>query len=411
MDGAGNQGPRRGLPRSVWALGLVSLFMDMSSEMIHGLLPIFLVGTLGVSAFALGLIEGVAEATASITKIFSGVISDRWGKRKPLILLGYGMAALTKPMFPLAGSALTVFAARFLDRVGKGIRGAPRDALVADVTPVAQRGAAYGLRQSLDTVGAFAGPLLAIGLMVGLAFDVRQVFWVACIPALLTIFVLVVGVQEPAHVPKQAASRNPFADFRMGDYPREFWALVVLVLMFTLMRFSEAFLVLRARDAGLSTPWIPLTLVVMSATYLLTAYPAGKLSDRISRHLLLAIGCVVMLAADLVLAFAPSLGWVMAGIALWGVHMGLTEGLIAALTADYAPAGLRGTAFGVVNLARGVMLLVASALAGGLWSLYGAVATFATGAILAVASAVMALAMRSRSSDTPGALTGSRDPG
>lgn len=398
MDGIGRVA-RHKLPRSVWALGLVSLFMDMSSEMIHGLLPIFLVGTLGVSAFALGLIEGVAEATASITKIFSGVLSDRWGKRKPLILLGYGLAALTKPLFPLAGSALTVFAARLLDRVGKGIRGAPRDALVADVTPIAQRGAAYGLRQSLDTVGAFAGPLLAIGLMVGLAFDVRQVFWFACIPALLTVIVLLVGVQEPAHVPKQAASRNPFAGFRIGDYPRRFWALVALVLMFTLMRFSEAFLVLRAQDAGLSTQWIPLTLVVMSATYLLTAYPAGKLSDRMSRHVLLATGCVVMLAADLVLAFAPSLGWVMAGIALWGVHMGLTEGLIAALTADYAPDGLRGSAFGVVNLARGVMLLIASALAGGLWSLYGPVATFIAGAVLSVASAAMALLMRSRAPD------------
>ena len=387
---------RASLPRSVWALGLVSLFMDMSSEMIHGLLPVFLVGTLGVSAFALGLIEGAAEATASIAKIFSGVLSDRWGKRKPLILLGYGMAALTKPLFPLANSALTVFLARFIDRIGKGVRGAPRDALVADVSAPEQRGAAYGLRQSMDTVGAFAGPLIAIALMVGLAFDIRQVFWIACIPALIAVLVLLVGVQEPDVVPKPLSRGNPFAGFRARDYPATFWALVVLVLMFTLMRFSEAFLVLRARDVGLSSNWIPLTLVVMSGTYLLTAYPAGKLSDRVSRHLLLAIGCVVMLAADLLLAFAPSLPWVMAGIALWGVHMGLTEGLIAALTADYAPAQLRGTAFGVVNLARGIMLLVASALAGGLWTLYGAPVTFLTGAGLAVLTALMAFSMRPR---------------
>ena len=393
MTGSAGASPPR-LPRSVWALGIVSLFMDMSSEMIHGLLPIFLVGTLGVSAFALGLIEGVAEATASISKIFSGVLSDRWGKRKPLILLGYGMAALSKPLFPLAGSAFTVFVARFIDRIGKGIRGAPRDALVADITPAGQRGAAYGLRQSLDTVGAFAGPLLAIALMAGLAFDIRQVFWVACIPALITVAVLFFGVQEPAHVPRQQAAGNPFAGFRASDYPKPFWALVGLVLMFTLMRFSEAFLVLRAQDAGLSTNWIPLTLVVMSATYLLTAYPAGKLSDGMSRHLLLALGCAVMLVADLLLAFAPSLPWVMAGIALWGVHMGLTEGLIAALTADYAPEKLRGTAFGIVNLARGVMLLIASALAGGLWTLYGPTATFITGAGLAVLTAIMALSMR-----------------
>ena len=301
------------LPRSIWALGVVSLCMDMSSEMIHALLPIFLVGTLGVSALMLGVIEGVAEATASISKIFSGVLSDRWGKRKPLIVLGYGLAALTKPLFPLANSALTVFMARFLDRIGKGIRGAPRDALVADVTPAEQRGAAYGLRQSMDTVGAFVGPLIAIGLMAGLAFDIRAVFWIACIPALLAVAVLIFGVQEPTNVPKPQGTRNPLAGFRARDYPKAFWALVVLVLMFTLMRFSEAFLVLRAQDAGLSNNWIPLTLVVMSATYLLTAYPAGKLSDRMSRYTLLALGCAVMLVADLLLAFSTSLPGVMLG--------------------------------------------------------------------------------------------------
>ena len=386
---------RSTLPRSVWALGLVSLCMDMSSEMIHGLLPVFLVGTLGVSAFALGVIEGVAEATASISKIFSGALSDRLGKRKPLILLGYGMAALSKPLFPLASSAVTVFVARFVDRIGKGIRGAPRDALVADVTPIEQRGAAYGLRQSMDTVGAFAGPLIAIGLMVGLAFTVRQVFWVACIPALITVAVLFFGVTEPADVPRLDRGSNPFAGFRASDYPRKFWALVGLVLLFTLMRFSEAFLVLRAQSAGLSTAWVPATLVVMSATYLLTAYPAGWLSDRMSRHKLLAVGCASMLVADLLLAFGPSLAWVMAGIAVWGVHMGLTEGLIAAMTADYAAKHLRGTAFGVINLARGVMTLIASVLAGGLWSIYGPVATFGTGAVLAVLSGLLALAMRS----------------
>ena len=384
------------LPRSVWALGIVSLFMDMSSEMIHALLPIFLVGTLGVSALALGVIEGIAEATASISKIFSGVLSDRWGKRKPLIVLGYGMAALTKPLFPLADSAMTVFTARFLDRIGKGIRGAPRDALVADVTAAGQRGAAYGMRQSMDTVGAFAGPLIVIGLMAGLAFDIRAVFWVACIPALLAVAVLLVGVKEPPNVPKPTAARGPFAGFRASDYPKAFWALVGLVLLFTLMRFSEAFLVLRAQDAGLSNAWIPLTLVVMSATYLLTAYPVGKLSDRMSRYTLLAIGCAVMLVADLLLAFSTSLPGMMAGIALWGVHMGLTEGLIAALVADHAPEKLRGSAFGVINLARGVMALLASVLAGGLWTWSGPTATFATGAGLAVITAVVALSLRPR---------------
>ncbi len=382
------------LPRSIWALGVVSLCMDMSSEMIHSLLPIFLVGTLGVSAFALGMIEGVAEATASISKVFSGVLSDRWAKRKPLIVLGYGMAALSKPLFPLAGTAFTVFLARFIDRIGKGIRGAPRDALVADETPAELRGAAFGLRQSLDTVGGFAGPLIAIALMVGLAMDVRQIFWIACIPAIGAVLVLWLFLREPTALVARPMRSHPLEGFRRRDFPRAFWALVALVLMFTLMRFSEAFLVLRASEAGLSTAWIPLTLVVMSATYLLTAYPAGWLSDRMSRHLLLALGCLVMVAADLLLAFGHSVAMVMAGIALWGVHMGLTEGLISALTADYAPAHLRGTAFGVINLARGLMLLLASALAGGIWTLVGFKATFLTGAALALLTAGFALSMR-----------------
>lgn len=388
----------RQLHRTVWVLGVVSLLMDVSSEMIHGLLPMFLVGTLGVSAFTLGLIEGIAESTASISKIFSGALSDRMTRRKPLILLGYGMAALTKPLFPLAGSAATVFAARFIDRIGKGIRGAPRDALIADVTEPGQRGAAFGLRQSLDTVGAFAGPLVAIGLVVGLAYDIRSVFWYACIPALLTVLVLLFGISE---APRERAAngngkaRNPFAGFRRRDYSLRFWGLVGLVLLFTLTRFSEAFLILRTEGAGLGTGWAPLTLVVMSGTYLLTAYPVGRLSDRMSRHVLLALGCGVMVAADLLLAFGPGLPWVLAGVALWGVHMGMTEGLIAALTADYAPPELRGTAFGIVNLARGIMLLVASALAGGLWTGFGPEATFLCGAGFALLTALASLSLRS----------------
>ena len=388
--------PTAQLHRTVWVLGIVSLLMDVSSEMIHGLLPIFLVGTLGVSAFTLGLIEGIAESTASIAKIFSGALSDRMSRRKPLVLLGYGMSALTKPLFPMAGSALTVFVARFVDRIGKGVRGSPRDALIADVTDHGQRGAAYGLRQSLDTVGAFAGPLIAIGLVVGLAYDIRTVFWLACIPALLAVGVLLVGVREaPRERNGNGTARNPFAGFRRKDYPLRFWGLVGLVLLFTLMRFSEAFLVLRAQDAGLSMGWAPLTLVVMAATYLLTAYPVGRLSDRVSRHLLLALGCAVMVAADLLLAFGTGVSWVLAGVALWGVHMGMTEGLISALTADYAPAELRGTAFGIVNLARGLMLLVASALAGALWTGYGPQATFLCGAAIAVLAGVAALSLRS----------------
>jgi len=381
------------LPRNVWVLGLASLFMDTSSEMIHGLLPLFLVGSLGVSALTLGLIEGVAEATASISKIFSGVLSDRWAKRKPLILAGYAMAALSKPLFPMAGSAFTVFVARFVDRIGKGIRGAPRDALIADEVPPERRGAAYGLRQSLDTVGGFAGPLLAVLFMVALSLPVRTVLWIACVPAIITVCILLFGLREPAQVP-HAVRGNPFAGFRFGDYPARFWGLVGLVLVFTLMRFSEAFLVLRASDAGLPTGFAPLTLVVMSLTYMLTAYPAGRLADRMSRPRLLAMGCVVMVVADLLMAFGDSVVLAFAGIATWGVHMGLTEGLLSALTADAAPPTLRGSAFGVVNLARGLMLIAASALAGALWSWHGHEATFLAGAALAAVAALASLMIR-----------------
>ena len=382
------------LPRNVWVLGFASLFMDTSSEMIHGLLPLFLVGSLGVSALTLGLIEGIAEATASISKIFSGALSDRWAKRKPLIVAGYAMAALSKPLFPLAGSALTVFVARFIDRIGKGIRGAPRDALVADEVPPERRGAAYGLRQSLDTVGGFAGPVLAVLFMVALALPVRTVFWIACVPAVITVGILLFGLREPAQVPRAPTRGNPLAGFRFADYPLRFWGMVAVVLLFTLMRFSEAFLVLRASDAGLAMGYAPLTLVVMSLTYMLTAYPAGMLADRMSRPRLLAFGCVVMVVADLLMAFGTSLTVVFAGIAAWGVHMGLTEGLLSALTADAAPATLRGTAFGVVNLARGLMLIAASALAGALWSWQGPEATFLAGAALAGATALASLMIR-----------------
>jgi len=388
--------PRAGkpgrLPRGVWALGFVSLFMDISSEMIHGLLPVFLVGTLGVSAVALGFIEGIAESTAAITKLFSGVWSDRLGHRKPLALLGYGMAALTKPLFPLANSVTTVFVARLIDRIGKGIRGAPRDALVADLAPPEQRGAAFGLRQTLDTIGAFVGPLLAMGLMVWLAGNVRAVFWLATVPALIAVAILVVAVKEPGSPRPKAVRGNPFAGFHWRLFPPAFWRLVAVAALFTLTRFSEAFLVLRACDGGgLPMSYAPLALVAMNLAYVLSAYPAGALSDRLPRHYLLVVGCAVMVGADLLLALGSGPGFIFAGIALWGLHIGLTEGLLAALTADSAPPELRGTAFGIVNLVRGVMLFAASFLAGGLWSSFGPKITFLTGAGLATLAALAAI--------------------
>jgi MFS family permease len=383
----------KALPGGIWALGFVSLFMDVSSEMIHGLLPVFLVGTLGVSAATLGWIEGVAESTASIAKLFSGALSDRFGKRKPLMLIGYGLAALTKPLFPLAGSAGTVFAARFIDRIGKGIRGAPRDAYVADITAPEERGAAYGLRQSLDTVGAFSGPLIAIALMLLWKDDLRRVMWIAVIPAFVALAILVVWVREPQRPPGDASKPrpNPLALKDWLRFPVSFWKLLVVVALFTLMRFSEAFLVLRWQHAGLDVAYAPIALVVMSAVYMLSAWPAGALSDhRLPRLGVLVVGCLVMVGADLLLAFGSGTIAVLSGISLWGLHMGLTEGLLAAYVADDAPEDLRGSAFGAMNLVRGVLVLVASVAAGTLWTHGGPQETFLAGAAMAVITALAA---------------------
>ena len=386
----------RRLPAGVWALGFVSLFMDISSEMIHGLLPVFLVGTLGASVAALGLIEGVAESTAAITKLFSGMWSDRMGRRKPLAVVGYGLAALTKPLFPLADGMLTVVTARFVDRIGKGIRGAPRDALVADLTPADQRGAAFGLRQSLDTVGALVGPMIAMAAILWFSQSVRSVLWLATLPAVIAVAILVFAVREPESTRPKVARGNPLAGFHWRSFPRPFWVLVGIVALFTLTRFSEAFLVLRAQSTGLDVAYAPLALVVMSLAYVLSAYPAGMLSDRWPRRHLLVIGCVVMVVADMFLAFGQTALPIFIGIAGWGLHLGLTEGLIGALTADHAPAELRGTAFGVVNLVRGVMLLVASVAAGAFWTQFGPQVTFLAGGIFAALTAFAIVAVGRR---------------
>ncbi len=368
------------IPTANWALGFVSLLMDISSELIHSLLPVFLFTALGASALTIGLIEGAAEGTALIVKVFSGVISDYWGKRKPLAVLGYGLGALSKPLFALASGAGLVVAARLIDRVGKGIRGAPRDALIADIAPAEQRGAAFGLRQSLDTVGAFLGPLLALGLMLLWANDFRAVFWVAVIPAGLAVGLLIFGVQEPQR--QQVGQRlNPIRKENLRRLPGGYWAVVGIGALFTLARFSEAFLILRAQQGGLPIAFTPLVLVGMNVVYSLSAYPFGKLSDFRSHFMLLAWGLVVLLLADAALAYSNHWSWVWAGISLWGLHMGMTQGLLARMVADAAPADLRGTAYGFFNLLSGVALLIASTLAGLLWDQLGASATFVAGAI------------------------------
>ncbi|MDH4557304.1 MFS transporter [Pseudomonas sp. BN417] len=384
----------RSIPRTVWALGFVSLFMDLSSELVHSLLPLFLVGSLGASMLAVGLIEGLAEATALIVKVFSGAISDYLGKRKVLLLFGYGLAALTKPLFPLAASVDQVFFARLLDRIGKGIRGAPRDALVADIAPAEIRGACFGLRQAMDTVGAFLGPLLAILLMSLLAGDIGLVLWFAVLPALVSVGLIVVGVREPdvPHPPQRLRSPIRFRAWR--SFPATYWWVVALGALFSLARFSEAFLVLRAQDAGFSTTWVPLVMVVMAGFYMLSAYPAGKWSDSLSRSALLAFSLVLLIIADLCLAQAGSPALLLVGVAFWGLHMGFSQGILAALVAETTPADLKGTAFGLFNLASGAALLLASLLAGWLWQSLGAASTFLAGAAFCVAALVLVAARR-----------------
>lgn len=388
------------LPPAIWVLGLVSLLMDISSEMIHSLLPLFMVGTLGASALVVGLIEGLAEATALIVKVFSGVLSDWWGKRKGLAVAGYALGALTKPLFALAPGTGLVLAARLIDRVGKGVRGAPRDALVADLAPPAMRGAAFGLRQSLDTVGAFLGPLLAVGLMLLWANDFRAVFWVAVVPGLLAVVLLVLGVHEPEQPADGVRRGNPIRRENLRRLGGDYWWVVGLGAVFTLARFSEAFLVLRAEQSGVPLALVPLVMVAMNGVYAASAYPFGRLADRMNHSTLLALGLGVLIAADLVLASGTHWGTLLAGVALWGVHMGLTQGLLATMVADTAPADLRGTAFGFFNLVSGVAMLLASVLAGLLWDGLGAAFTFYAGAAFC-ALALAGLLLRGRGPAAP----------
>jgi MFS family permease len=380
--------PRRTLPRSIWALGFVSLLMDISSEAIHSLLPVFMATVLGASMLTIGLLEGAAEATALIIKVFSGALSDWLGRRKPLALAGYGLGALAKPLFALAGGMGLVVTARLLDRVGKGIRGAPRDALVADLAPPGMRGTAFGLRQSLDTAGAFLGPLMAMGLMLLWANDFRAVFWAACLPALLCVATLAWGVKEPDQPPR-AVRGNPISVSNLRRLTSTYWWVVTIGAVFALARFSEAFLVLRAQQGGLPLAAAPLVLIALNLVFSAGAYPLGKLSDSVNHATLLMAGLVALMVADGLLAWRDHGSAFWLGIASWGLHMALTQGLLATMVADAAPADLRGTAFGMFNLVSGLAMLVASALAGWLWDRLGAPTTFLTGMAFGCAALVL----------------------
>ena len=378
----------RSIPSGIWALGFVSLLMDISSEMIHSLLPIYLVTVMGASVLTVGIIEGIAEATAAIVKIFSGAISDKLGKRKMLAVIGYGLAAFTKPVFPLASTIGWVVAARFIDRIGKGIRGAPRDALMADISPGHLRGASFGLRQSLDTIGAFAGPLLAMLLMWLFANNIAAVFWFAVIPAFLAMAFMIFGVQEPERPPGLRKVKSPLSRQELKRLGGRYWTVVAVAVVFTLARFSEAFLLLKAQSTGLPILLVPAVMVVMNLVYALAAYPAGVMSDNGGRRKILIVGLSFLIVADLVLALSSGVIGVMIGVALWGLHMGFTQGLLTTLIADTAPAELRGTAFGMYNLLTGLALLAASIIAGALWDWIGPQATFLTGAAFTTVSLV-----------------------
>ncbi|MEX2127476.1 MAG: MFS transporter [Xanthobacteraceae bacterium] len=387
---------RQRIPAAVWVLGFVSLLMDLSSEMIHALLPIYLVTVLGTSVLTVGVIEGIAEATASITKVFSGALSDWLRRRKLLAALGYGLAALTKPVFPLAPSVEWLVAARFIDRVGKGIRGAPRDALVADIAPPEARGASFGLRQSLDTVGAFLGPLVAIVLMWLTLDNFTFVFWIAVIPAFLSFGLILFAVKEPERPVGLREVRAPLSMRELQNLGAFYWLIVAIATVFTLARFSEAFLLLRAQSVGLPIALVPSVMVLMNVVYALAAYPAGILSDRTDRFNVLIVGIGFLVVSDLVLAFAGGIGGVALGVALWGLHMGFTQGLLATLVADAAPREMRGTAFGMFNLTGGLALLAASIIAGALWDTAGPQGTFLAGAAFTALALVGLLAVRGR---------------
>lgn len=388
------KGVYRALPRGIWVLGFGSLFMDTSSELVHSLLPIFMGTVLGASMLTIGIIEGIAEATAAITKVFSGAVSDYFRKRKFLVVLGYGLSAITKPVFALATTIWWVFGARFVDRTGKGIRGAPRDALVADITPPQLRGAAYGLRQSLDSVGAFIGPLLAVAFMIWLANDIKAVLWIAVVPAFLAVLLLVVALREPEPSEHASISNNRLTLADAKRLSLRYWLVVALGSVFTLARFSEAFLILRAQDVGLAVAYVPAIMITMNIVYAVFAYPAGAAADRLSARTLLMFGLGVLVVADIALAIAASPWIAFLGAAFWGLHMAFTQGVLSKLVADTAPVELRGTAFGIFNLVSGGALLLASVIAGSLWSVLGASAPFIAGASLAAFAAVGLLLYR-----------------
>lgn len=370
------------IPRTVWVLGFVSLLMDISSEMIHALLPLFMAGTLGASAIWIGLVEGIGEGTALIAKVFSGVVADRFGHKKRLVFAGYFLGVISKPVFALAGSMPVVLAARFFDRIGKGLRGAPRDAIVADVTDESIRGAAYGLRQSLDAAGAFVGPLLATLLLLLWTEDLRSIFWIALIPGAACLALILFGVEDNV-TPTVNTKRIAWKDLKSVMTPA-FVQLVILGTLFSLARFSNAFIVLRAADIGIEHAWIPMAVVLMNITFSLSSYPFGKLADKLNPMKLLALGIVLLALANLLFAYAENYRILAAGIVLFGMHLGATQGIFSTIISEIAPSEVRATAFGIFNFFSGLALLASGLVAGSLWEYMGAQYCFGGGVVFAL---------------------------
>jgi MFS family permease len=367
-------------------LGLVSLLMGASSYMIISILPVFLVTVLGATVTSVGWIEGIAEATNSVAKIFSGTLSDRLGRRKSLVVLGYALAAFVKPVFAVAGDVATILFARFADRLGKGLRDAPRDALIADELPVRTRGAGYGLRIALFTIGCVCGPLLASLILFASGDDFRLVFWIAVIPALLSVAVLVFGVAEV----RQDNGDLTFALRDLRRMPALLWGTIAVATMLALARFSQAFLLLKAKQVGVDAAMVPLFMTLMGLVYGIAAFPCGALADRIDRRVQIRVGIGVLFGCYLVLATATDPWQAALGAALWGLQMGIIEGLMAAAISDAAPANLRGTAFGLYYFCTGLASLAASVAAGILWAQGGPALTFTIGAAVAVLAGAMA---------------------
>jgi MFS family permease len=361
----------------------------MSSAMIYGLLPVFMVRVLGISIASVGLIEGIAEAANSLIKFVSGAASDWIGRRKPLVVFGYTLSAVIKTIFPVAGTASAVLAARVIDRLGKGIRDAPRDAFLADFTAKEIRGEGFGLRLALAVAGFVVGPLIAIGLMKLSGDNFRLVFWIALIPAYLSIVVLLLTVKELPLNHDESPRRLPIRRGDIAALPAAFWWVIAIAGLLSLARFSQAFLVLKAFEVGVDAAFVPMVLVVMHLVFSVAAYPFGILADHLDRRLQLGIGTVILVSADVVLASASTIWMTALGAALWGLQLGVTQGLLGATIADVAPDRLRGTAFGVYDVAIGVGTFVASAGAGVLWMAGGSSIAFSVSACVATAAALM----------------------